>query len=250
MTSNKPMNSDMQSVEATSVATFLQLVDTLDNRHLFRGQADSSWPVLPSLARKVNALKLGAWNFDSWETIESVLLQEFQRLSSPWLTLTPRNRLEWLVVVQHHGIPTMLLDRTTNPLKGLFFAVEDFSFDNADGVVFAFQHYAGWHNAIDRITTIEDLMCFFPTHINPRLVNQEACFVAFALPDKLKPFEPLTVFDEKRNDHNGWLDQVIIPRKAKASLRGELAKLGITHQSLFPGLDGIATTIRRSHGWQ
>jgi hypothetical protein len=240
----------MKSLGATSVVNYLQLVDTLANKHLFRGQADSSWPVLPSLARKTNELKLGAWNFDSWETIESVLLQEFQRLSSPWLTFTPRNRLEWLVVAQHHGLPTMLLDWTTNPLKGLFFAVEDMGLDHVDGVVYAFEHYNGWSNAIDQITTVEDLMCFFPTHINPRLVNQEACFVAFALPDKLMPFEPLTVFDDKKkNDHNGWLDQVIIPGKAKAALRGELAKMGITHQSLFPGLDGIATTIRRTHGW-
>lgn len=239
----------MKKEVATSVAKYLSLVDELDElQTLFRGQGNSKWPVIPSLARKVDQFKDCGFCFDSWAGVEDHLLTEFKRLTAPWLNCTPQDRFEWLVLAQHHGLPTVLLDMTTNPLKALFFAVENPEHDKHDGVVYVLEPYMGWYlstSAIDENKEIEDFTCFYPKHINQRLVSQEACIVAFKFPDKLLPFCPLNVNDTS----NHFLDLINIPKTAKPKLRRDLAKMGITHQTMFPGMDGIATTIRRSMGW-
>ena len=241
----------METEQADSIVKFLALMDELGERQMFRGQGNALWPVIPSLARKVNQFKDCGWAFGEWNEVEEHLLDEFKRLSSPWIAYSPADKLDWLVLAQHHGLPTVLLDMTTNPLKALFFAVENPDHDEFDGVVYGFDPILGWYQSTSHIKDLEeDHICFYPNHINPRLVSQEACFIAFKKPEEMRDFTPLTKIDERNDDPNSWLDEIVIPKSAKPRLRIELAKLGITHQTLFPGLDGIATTIRRNFKWK
>jgi hypothetical protein len=232
----------------TSIVEFLTVLRGLPSKQFLRGQGNVTWPVLPSLARQENTL---GWHCENWQDVEDLLLDDFKRLSAPWISIIPQDRFEWLMLAQHHGLTTVLLDWTTNPLKALFFAVEDPSHDNFDGAVFGYEPHMGWFTSTEHLKDCkDDLICFYPKHINQRLVSQEACFVAFNFPEKRKPFKPLTVFREGSEDYNALLDQIIIPATSKNVLRAELALMGITHQTIFPGLDGIATTIRRKLGWR
>jgi len=83
---------------------------------LFRGVTRSdAHTLIPSVARD--------WKEDTFPllNLEERLLADFKRRALPWLTLFhPRNEWEWMMLAQHHGVPTRLLDWTKNPLTALF----------------------------------------------------------------------------------------------------------------------------------
>src|SRR5262249_16092900 len=53
--------------------------------------------------------------------------------------LDANNIVEVYLTAQHFGMPTRLLDWSTNPLAGLFFAVENKDLSNVDGEVFVME---------------------------------------------------------------------------------------------------------------
>lgn len=89
----------------------------------FRGQANREWKIIPGLYR------------NDLFTSESLLLIELQHIC-PEEFLT--NRFETLVKMQHFGLPTRLLDTTTNPLVALYFACKDDNEAEKDGIVYIF----------------------------------------------------------------------------------------------------------------
>jgi hypothetical protein len=85
---------------------------------LFRGQKDSTWDLLPKIARE-------DFNFIGPNFLfkENELIDEFQRLSRPHINQDILlNQWDLLALAQHHGLPTRLLDWTSNPLVALYFA--------------------------------------------------------------------------------------------------------------------------------
>jgi len=91
----------------------------------------------------------------------------------------------------------------------------------------------------------DKITCFQSAHVNNRIVAQEGAFLSFPLPKKFNKFHPL---DDNTNEMDSDVlirDQIVIPKKEKKNIRKQLRKLGITHRSLFPDLDGVAKAIYR-----
>lgn len=99
------------------------LTYTVSSFTFFRGQANASWKISPSLYRQ--------GLFES----ENLLLTEIRHICP---TEIPENRFEALVKMQHYSMPTRLLDTTTNPLVALYFACESNTEKENDGAVYIF----------------------------------------------------------------------------------------------------------------
>jgi hypothetical protein len=98
----------------------------------WRGQIDHRWGITSSLARLTDSPT--TLTDAHLNAAEAELLQEAKR----WVTATPvrpETNLDWLALLQHHWIPTRLLDFTPDALVATFFAVE--SLDDVEGRLFA-----------------------------------------------------------------------------------------------------------------
>ncbi len=99
---------------------------------LFRGQANANWLLSPSLYRQ-----------NLFEA-ENLLLTEIKHICPNEFG---DNRFDSLVKMQHFGMPTRLLDVTTNPLVSLYFACESSEQSNEDGIVYIFPNMpVSWSN--------------------------------------------------------------------------------------------------------
>ena len=103
--------------------------------YLFRGQSLASWTLTPSLLRHLGP------GVSSSEVlaVEDMLLEQFRRVKAIYTgTENPpensEHRWEWWALMQHHGVPTRLLDWTGSPYVAAYFAVE--SDWHNDGAVF------------------------------------------------------------------------------------------------------------------
>lgn len=96
---------------------------------VFRGQR-KNWPLLPSICR-------GEFNNNRLLNAEKDLLEAFKNEAKDCLHLQPKTDWDWLVVGQHHGLPTRILDWSEDPLVALWFALEKHALDGSEPEVWA-----------------------------------------------------------------------------------------------------------------
>lgn len=100
--------------ELSLIAAFLERVaDSHREGAIYRGHANRSWSISPAAFRRNPQIGIKS----------NLELRKWKKMAARFAQ-RPMSDLEWIVLAQHYGVPTTLLDWTTNPLVALYFACQ------------------------------------------------------------------------------------------------------------------------------
>ena len=220
------------------IASFGQFINWTQDCHarskltLFRGQPVKG-NLLPRIARQNR-------KYDSAQ-LERTMLDQFRLRGVSMLPSVGTTRLELLVVAQHFGLKTRLLDWTSNPLVALYFACNESA--SADSYVYALASetlVARDAYEKDPFSTLRTRV-FQPPMNNPRIIAQHGWFTLHRFSDKSEGFVPL----ERNLDTKPYLEEVLIRASARADLLHALAGHGVASHTLFPDLGGLSQYLNK-----
>lgn len=247
---------------------------------LFRGQC-ADWPLETSLERQLKAHEIRPEHFLQREYD---LIRNFKRRAHLYLSDVPQKEdlVGWLALMQHHGAPTRLLDFTYSFFIACYFAFIDkqgtpviwaisdlwlrecFSADSSLRDVFL---DASNGVATEMLTSVHDecrgggapeeardvVLMVEPTRQIQRLAVQQGLFLMplnlhsgflknLYMTPKLLPEDKTSLIC----DTSKYISKIeFLHESPRVGLR-ELQKMNITAESLFPGIDGFASSLRQT----
>ena len=273
------MNGTFSTVKIGAWDEVFELPEVKHGISVFRGQG-TDWDLQTSLERQLCNFSIREEHFIHKE---HALIREFQRRAHLYLKDLPdeHNLAGWLALMQHHGAPTRLLDFTYSFFVASFFAFNECS---DKPVVWAINDL--WLRTCLSPDELRDDMLKNQIEVtNTRLQKVHQEFRGGGIPadelDMVLMIEPTRqiqrlavqqgLFLMPLNLHSGfmknllatpvhgeesdseWLSQTSKHIKkiefstevARVGIR-ELRKMNITAESLFPGIDGFACSLRKT----
>lgn len=182
--------------------------------YAWRGQNDASWDLSASLFREIRN-DGGEVTDERVRERELKILKEARRWGLGRDLGPSATDMHMLAVLQHHGVPTRLIDVTANPMTALWFATEahkpdrDGNVGRSAGVLFAFdvtqtvwyetfqygeqtqtwEHMsnplgASYKQALDKSGAEKQMFRVFPALPDERMKAQEGFFLGSAVPEQ------------------------------------------------------------------
>jgi hypothetical protein len=203
---------------------FISLIEKVKLPRLFRGQSNSMHSVLPGIGRSHP-------EYVATPELEEALLEQFKARAVPYLRGPhPKSEWEWLILAQHHGLKTRLLDWTTDWRVALYFA----TLPHEEMFRVPFSIFIATQPEMTKFSELpanpfkcEKNYFFQPPHLVDRIQNQQAYFSVHQ-----NPYIPM--------DGISLLQFSFYPfREHRRQIAKYLAELRVTAAEIFPGLDGI-----------
>lgn len=254
------INSLEQVMELAFQQEYDQSIDRFRNTYFYRGLNNSNYNLITSLQRVCG---------NKAAQLEPYMLRNFAKYAS--IDDPTVNDSEWkaMIVGQHHGLPTRLMDWTISIPMALHFATTEndlsqmeahdcavWRYDaqeiknllpvkiqagmQASTVIFSLKDLEGVISGIDeydRLLTNKAFITLEPPSIDQRIVSQFSYFT-------ILPAGITDMIDYLDKNTNNTV-QYIIDKSLRWQIRDTLDQWNISERTVFPGLDGLAAWLRR-----
>lgn len=231
--------------------------------YVFRGLPNEEFKLETGLKRNCKAKQ---------EQLEKSILRNFTKYASIIDPLLKDSIWRQMIIGQHHGLPTRLLDWTFSPIVGLHFATSGEELDNMNKhncVLWQIDieelnallpqkylaqlqaHFASLFTTemLDFVTNSlvdydsdmhgDSMVVLEPPSIDQRIISQYACFTV--VPHNISDLE--TFFDNNTKNTTKY----IIDKNIRWRIRDLLDEMNINERSLLPGLDGLSAWLKRHY---
>jgi hypothetical protein len=259
---------DWNEINVTSWSEFTQALEPLLDAYkghvppvyVFRGQADASWLLEPSLFRQLRSVGDPAAARGIEELLENEFTAQaalFPETESVWLALLAAGRTELWAYMQHHGCPTRLLDWTASAYVAAYFAVDQLP--DRDGAIFvvganAIDQYVERFNpemsevTDDRLidpSAPERVVFTWPHFRSRRAVAQQGHFSVGTNMLSAHDHFILKACSSIAAERAGEIihRKIIIAADLKLVILQQLRAMNIAPHALFPSLDGLGKSL-------
>ncbi|MBI2725653.1 MAG: FRG domain-containing protein [Polaromonas sp.] len=250
----------------TSIDELTQVLNSLPNHYVFRGQCNAKWGLQSALERLLGR----TWAAEKATKFEAYSLTTFQSKYHIYCGQehTPKSKLAWLSVMQHYGVPTRLIDFTTSPYIALYFALEKYDpLLKQDFSIFLIDYSSLMENSLAFIKkndrtfletrtsmqnkqdevfelTIDrrayDIAWLTePTELNARIDRQSGTFLMTGnLGQRIEDVLNSATY------RTTTIQKIVIPAKLYESVYVGLRKMSINAKSIYGDLAGLASSIQ------
>lgn len=271
----------METYVVESLTEYIKLMEKIgsnDTEKWYRGQSKCEYRLSPSALRNVFAIEdqrgyklnpplldntcSGSNNLVAFLPVDQ-MVDEFSKKAEKCLEYDVSTSIEWECIAQHYGIPTRVLDWTTNAINALFFAVGDCligkteendiknfidsqGFGSGGGAVFVidpieinkmtvpikdFEKNPIVFDAVEDAKILEECLhnmippvCFSGFNKEKRISRQAGKFTTTGT-----LVWPMDYYNELQKR----IIKIFIPYSAYESIRYELSAIGITHDTIY-----------------
>ncbi len=238
-------------------------LDRNRSSYLYRGMPNTEFKMETSLRRNCKHLQ---------KTLEPAILENFAKYAVIGEPTIAQSVWRQMILGQHYGLPTRLLDWTHSALVGLHFAVSEKDMELMDdhdcmvwridmnemysllpdnyravvnktqSTIFSVDMLGGITGKLEQYDTDmgKDAMIIIePPSINSRIVNQYSFF-------SLVPMEmdDIEEFLDRRTENTV---KYVIAKELRWRVRDMLDQLNMSERIVYPGLDGLSRWIARHY---